>query len=399
MKKNKEKNDKKDSFFKDTEFNIFEVLFIAIVSIIFGILVTLIVVKDDNDDKYIKNFKQVYNDITTDYYKKVNKKKLTDAAIKGMFEYLGDPYTNYMNEDETEKFNNTVDGYYKGIGVQVSIINKEVTIISVFQNSSASRAGLQAGDIITKVNGKSLDGKKLSEVVNEIKSKNNMILTIKRNNKEEEYHLNLSSVEIPSVSSKTFDKNNKKIGYITISMFSFNTYKQFYNKLNDLENNNIDSLIIDVRDNPGGSLDQVSKILSLFMDKKHVIYQIEYNGKKTKTYSLTNDKRNYPIGVLINKNSASASEILASSLNENLDSIIVGENSYGKGTVQKEYTLSNGSSVKYTSERWLTPKGNSINKKGVKPTNEVILSEYYYKNPSYDSDNQLQTLLELLSKK
>ncbi len=399
MKKNKEKNDKKDSFFKDTEFNIFEVLFIAIVSIIFGILVTLIVVKDDNDDKYIKNFKQVYNDITTDYYKKVNKKKLTDAAIKGMFEYLGDPYTNYMNEDETEKFNNTVDGYYKGIGVQVSIINKEVTIISVFQNSSASRAGLQAGDIITKVNGKSLDGKKLSEVVSEIKSKNNMILTIKRNNKEEEYHLNLSSVEIPSVSSKTFDKNNKKIGYITISMFSFNTYKQFYNKLNDLENNNIDSLIIDVRDNPGGSLDQVSKILSLFMDKKHVIYQIEYNGKKTKTYSLTNDKRNYPIGVLINKNSASASEILASSLNENLDSIIVGENSYGKGTVQKEYTLSNGSSVKYTSERWLTPKGNSINKKGVKPTNEVILSEYYYKNPSYDSDNQLQTLLELLSKK
>lgn len=399
MKKNKEKNDKKDSFFKDTEFNIFEVLFIAIVSIIFGILVTLIVVKDDNDDKYIKNFKQVYNDITTDYYKKVNKKKLTDAAIKGMFEYLGDPYTNYMNEDETEKFNNTVDGYYKGIGVQVSIINKEVTIISVFQNSSASRAGLQAGDIITKVNGKSLDGKKLSEVVSEIKSKNNMILTIKRNNKEEEYHLNLSSVEIPSVSSKTFDKNNKKIGYITISMFSFNTYKQFYNKLNDLENNNIDSLIIDVRDNPGGSLDQVSKILSLFMDKKHVIYQIEYNGKKTKTYSLTNDKRNYPIGVLINKNSASASEILASSLNENLDSIIVGENSYGKGTVQKEYTLSNGFSVKYTSERWLTPKGNSINKKGVKPTNEVILSEYYYKNPSYDSDNQLQTLLELLSKK
>ena len=316
-----------------------------------------------------------------------------------MFEYLGDPYTNYMNEDETEKFNNTVDGYYKGIGVQVSIINKEVTIISVFQNSSASRAGLQAGDIITKVNGKSLDGKKLSEVVSEIKSKNNMILTIKKNNKEEEYHLNLSSVEIPSVSSKTFDKNNKKIGYITISMFSFNTYKQFYNKLNDLENNNIDSLIIDVRDNPGGSLDQVSKILSLFMDKKHVIYQIEYNGKKTKTYSLTNDKRNYPIGVLINKNSASASEILASSLNENLDSIIVGENSYGKGTVQKEYTLSNGSSVKYTSERWLTPKGNSINKKGVKPTNEVILSEYYYKNPSYDSDNQLQTLLELLSKK
>ena len=165
---------KKIVFFKDTEFNIFEVLFIAIVSIIFGILVTLIVVKDDNDDKYIKNFKQVYNDITTDYYKKVNKKKLTDAAIKGMFEYLGDPYTNYMNEDETEKFNNTVDGYYKGIGVQVSIINKEVTIISVFQNSSASRAGLQAGDIITKVNGKSLDGKKLSEVVSEIKSKNNI---------------------------------------------------------------------------------------------------------------------------------------------------------------------------------------------------------------------------------
>lgn len=407
--KNKKKKKKNNMYKKSTiknnikgvfniKFNLIEVIIIVAVCLVFGAFIGEFVSNRGTDDKYIKNFKEVYNSITTDYYKKVDKKKLIDAAINGMVNYLGDPYSTYMDEEEAESFNTTVNGSYEGIGVQVTIIDNKVVIVSVFEESPAAKAELKSGDIINKVNGEDVTGKSLDEVVKMIKKKNKLILNITRDDKTFDKELSITSVEIPSVSSKTFEKNRKKIGYLNVSMFSSKTYKQFNKKLKALEKDKIDGLVIDVRDNPGGALDQVTKVLSLFMDKKKVIYQIESNGKKTKYYSLTNEKRTYPVSVLINSSSASASEILAGAMKESYGATLVGTTTYGKGTVQKEYTLSNGTSVKYTSERWLTPKGKSINKKGIKPTNKVNLSEDYYKEPSEETDNQLQTALDLVSK-
>ncbi len=407
--KNKKKKKKNNKYKKSTiknnikgvfniKFNLIEVIIIVAVCLVFGAFIGEFVSNRGTDDKYIKNFKEVYNSIITDYYKKVDKKKLIDAAINGMVNYLGDPYSTYMDEEEAESFNTTVNGSYEGIGVQVTIIDNKVVIVSVFEESPAAKAELKSGDIINKVNGEDVTGKSLDEVVKMIKKKNKLILNITRDDKTFDKELSITSVEIPSVSSKTFEKNRKKIGYLNVSMFSSKTYKQFNKKLKALEKDKIDGLVIDVRDNPGGALDQVTKVLSLFMDKKKVIYQIESNGKKTKYYSLTNEKRTYPVSVLINSSSASASEILAGAMKESYGATLVGTTTYGKGTVQKEYTLSNGTSVKYTSERWLTPKGKSINKKGIKPTNKVNLSEDYYKEPSEETDNQLQTALDLVSK-
>lgn len=407
--KNKKKKKKNNKYKKSTiknnikgvfniKFNLIEVIIIVAVCLVFGAFIGEFVSNRGTDDKYIKNFKEVYNSITTDYYKKVDKKKLIDAAINGMVNYLGDPYSTYMDEEEAKSFNTTVNGSYEGIGVQVTIIDNKVVIVSVFEESPAAKAELKSGDIINKVNGEDVTGKSLDEVVKMIKKKNKLILNITRDDKTFDKELSITSVEIPSVSSKTFEKNRKKIGYLNVSMFSSKTYKQFNKKLKALEKDKIDGLVIDVRDNPGGALDQVTKVLSLFMDKKKVIYQIESNGKKTKYYSLTNEKRTYPVSVLINSSSASASEILAGAMKESYGATLVGTTTYGKGTVQKEYTLSNGTSVKYTSERWLTPKGKSINKKGIKPTNKVNLSEDYYKEPSEETDNQLQTALDLVSK-
>lgn len=410
MKKNNKNKKKKNNKYKKStiknnikgvfniKFNLIEVIIIVAVCLVFGAFIGEFVSNRGTDDKYIKNFKEVYNSITTDYYKKVDKKKLIDAAINGMVNYLGDPYSTYMDEEEAESFNTTVNGSYEGIGVQVTIIDNKVVIVSVFEESPAAKAELKSGDIINKVNGEDVTGKSLDEVVKMIKKKNKLILNITRDDKTFDKELSITSVEIPSVSSKTFEKNRKKIGYLNVSMFSSKTYKQFNKKLKALEKDKIDGLVIDVRDNPGGALDQVTKVLSLFMDKKKVIYQIESNGKKTKYYSLTNEKRTYPVSVLINSSSASASEILAGAMKESYGATLVGTTTYGKGTVQKEYTLSNGTSVKYTSERWLTPKGKSINKKGIKPTNKVNLSEDYYKEPSEETDNQLQTALDLVSK-
>ena len=164
-----------------------------------------------------------------------------------------------------------------------------------------------------------------------------------------------------------------------------------------MEKKKIDSLILDVRSNPGGHLLQTRQILSLFFDKKTVLYQVQAKKTKKKVYSLSNDKREYPIVVLIDSGSASASEILASCFKENYKNInIIGNKSYGKGTVQKSKSLNSGTSIKYTTEKWLTSKGKWINKKGVKPNIEVSLGEEYVNNPGHETDAQLQKAIEIL---
>ena len=231
-----------------------------------------------------------------------------------------------------------------------------------------------------------------------IKKKDKAVIVVKRGDEEKSFDITLEVIDIPSVEGKIIEKDGKKVGIITLSIFAKNTGTQFKNELDKLEKDGMEQLIIDVRGNTGGYLDQASDIISNFMDKSHVIYQVERKGKKTKYYSTGTTTKQYKIAVLVNGGSASASEILAAALKESYGAEVIGTTTYGKGTVQTTTKLEGGASIKYTIERWLTPKGNSINETGIAPTIEVELSDDYYENQKEENDNQLQRALEEITK-
>lgn len=259
---------------------------------------------------------------------------------------------------------------------------------------------MKVGDIVTKLDNVSLEDKDGTYLSDYIKNsgKDKVVLTILREEEEKDITINLSKVDIPYVSGEVIEKNGKKIGYIKISLFANNSYKQFKSKLEKLEEEDIDSLVIDVRDNSGGYLTSVTDICSLFLEKGKVIYQLQDDGGTVKKKDTTKEKRTYPVAVLINGSSASASEILASAIKESYGGTIIGQSSYGKGTVQQTRKLLDGSMIKYTTQKWLTPDGNFINEIGVTPDYEVILSEEYYASPSTETDNQLQEAINVLTK-
>lgn len=384
-----------------------EMVIIMIIAILFGFLIGNVVsftkkeTTNSSVPSELKEFVDTYNDIVNNYYDKVNKEELIDAGIKGMINYLDDPYATYFDGTSSTNFNQTLEGNYEGIGIEVTLDNKKVKINKVFADTPAKKAGIKVGDYITKVNGESVEGKSLSDVVSLIKNAKNkeVEITITRDNQEKTMKVTRTTVDMPYTSSKVYEENGKKIGYLKIEMFSNNITKQVKKELESLKKKNIDKLVIDVRDNPGGYLTQVTEILSLFMTKKDVIYQLQTKNNKEKVYSTSSKATySYPVVVLINENSASASEILASAFKETYNAEIVGVNSYGKGTVQKTGDLNNGDTIKYTVQKWLTPKGNWINEKGVTPTKEVKLELKENEILTEDNDNQLKAAIELASK-
>ena len=395
------KNKEKDLY------NVKEVIIVMIFSVGIGFLMCFGIISIFTGKNYFKVTRDLdkvidtYYAIVDNYYGDLDKNTIIDGAVEGMISSVGDTFTTYTNTGDTETLDETMIGSYDGIGCRVATYDDgKIVVIEIFEDSPADTSGLKVGDIITKMDGESLEGKTGTDVSNYIKNsgKNEVVLTVVRDNEEKEVTINLSKVDIPYVSGEVIEKNSKKVGYIKISLFANNSYKQFKSKLEKLEKENIDSLIIDVRDNSGGYLTSVTDICNLFLEKGKVIYQLQDENGTVKKKDTTKEKRTYDIAVLINGSSASASEILASAIKESYKGIVVGQNSYGKGTVQQTKKLLDGSMIKYTTQKWLTPDGNFINEIGVKPTNEVILSEDYYKNPSIETDNQLQEALSLLTK-
>lgn len=392
---------------KDKEsFNLKEVIIIMLFSFCIGIvlcfsLFSILVGK--NYFKVIHDLDKVidtYYAIVDNYYGELDKNSLVEGAVEGMISRVGDTFTSYADTDTTESFNEKINGSYEGIGCSVATYTDgTIVVVSVFEDSPAKKAGLEVGDIILKVDGESYEGKNSTDISNYIKDsgKDKVVLTIKRDEEEKDITINLSKVEIPYVNGEVLEANDKKIGYISISLFAGTTYKQFENKLKELEKEDITGLIIDVRSNSGGYLSSVTDICSLFLNKGSIIYQLEDTSGTVKKKDTTKEKRTYPVAVLINKESASASEILASAIKESYKGLVVGTNSYGKGTVQQTKKLLDGSMIKYTTQKWLTPDGNFINEVGVTPTNIVELSEEYFENPSRSTDNQLQEALNLLT--
>lgn len=378
---------------------IFSMLYFELLGIILCLLIFYALSGGKNFIKLYKELDKlinVYDTITSNYYGDLDKNKLIDDAIDSMVSGIGDNYTTYTDEKSTDSFLENIDGTYEGIGCMVSM-NEEgnILVVSIFDDSPAQKAGLEVNDIVLKIDGQDFQEKTSEDMADYVKNnKNNKIkLTIQRGEETKELIIVREKIEVPSVSNKILENQEKKIGYISISIFSSVVYDQFKEKLEQLEKDNIQGLIIDVRDNTGGYLNTVTEISSLFLKKGQVIYQLEDNNSIEKIKDETKVSRNYPVAVLVNASSASASEILASAIKESYNGFVVGTNTYGKGSVQKTKKLSDGSMIKYTVQKWLTPNGNWVNEKGVEPTNFVELKI------ENEQDNQIQTALELISSK
>lgn len=346
----------------------------------------------------MKKFINDYNEIKENYYEDINDKEILKKALESVVNSLGDPYSTVIDNSLSNSINTELKGEYSGFGIQIANTkDNRIIIVSIIDDSPALEAGLKAGDIILKMDGESVEGKTTDEFTKLVKNSNKqtIVLTLLRDNKEIDIAVTRKIVTLKSVSSKIFEQDGKKVGYIYISIFAANTDSQFKKELIDLEKKGINSLVIDVRDNTGGHLTSVENIISLFLDKKHVIYQIESKGKITKTYSKNNDSKKYKVVMLVNGNSASASEMLTAAMKEEYGSEVVGMKTFGKGTVQEVGNTSNTNlNYKITTKKWLTPKGNWINKKGIEPTIKVELSKDYIINPSEETDNQLKTAIE-----
>ncbi len=349
--------------------------------------------------KELSKFYDAYDTITDNYYGDISKEELVDSAISGMVSSVGDIYTSYSDTDTTSKFDEMVNGTYEGIGCVIQQSETDMKIITVYDNSPAEKAGLKVDDKIIKVDDIDISTTTASKLGDYIKSgaKDKITMTIIRGEEEKVVTLSREKIEIPVVTAKTFESNGKKIGYLQISIFSSVANKQFKENLEKLEKDGIDGLIIDVRNNNGGYLTTVTDITSSLLPKGKIIYQIQKGDKKVATKDKTSTNREYPIAVLVNGGSASASEILAGAIKESYKGYVVGTKTYGKGTVQQVKKLSDGSMIKYTVENWLTPDGNWINGKGIEPTNVVDMDSAYYENPGDENDNQLQKALLLVS--
>lgn len=407
-KKKKDKKKKIGIFSKEKEsYSFDEVFSITIFSLLLGVLacfsVLTILNKGKNYfvlSKELAKFVDAYDAIVNNYYKEVDKDKLVESAINGMVSSIGDEYTSYSDKDVTDNFNETVNGKYMGIGALIMKNEKDLVIYKVFEDSPSYRAGLKDGDIILKLDDKDTKDMSVNDIASIVKNDGNkeVKLLVKRGEENLDITIVKDMVELPVVSGKVINHNDKKIGYISLSIFSSVASEQFNKELVKLEKEGISGLVIDVRGNSGGYLTTVTDIASYFLKKGDIIYKLEVNDKVTVRKDKTKESRDYPVAVLIDKNSASASEILASSIKESYNGYVVGTNSYGKGTVQQTLVLSDGSMIKYTIEKWLTPLGNWINEEGVVPTNYVELSSEYLNNPVFENDNQLNKALELVSK-
>ncbi len=392
---------------EENKFNFLEIILLMFMAFVVGVFASQAIslkIPILNNTTVIEDTSEltrVYNLIINKYYGEVDKKELTSAAIKGMMNYLSDDYSMYFTEDEKNDFNERLNGVYTGLGVEITNdASNNAMIVTVFDNSSAKDANLKPGDIIAKINGEDVLGLGKEEVVKKIKGKNNYSfnMSVLRDNNLIDVKVVTKSITLSSVTSSVIEKDNEKIGYIYISIFALNTYDQFKEQLEELEKMKITSLIIDVRSNTGGHLTSVTSILDLFLNKTDVLYQIKSKDKIKKVYGTDASTRKYPIVVLTNELSASASEILASALKEAYGAKTVGIKTFGKGTMQNMLDLENGGMIKVTTEEWLTSKGNKINKEGVPVDYEVKLDEKYASNPSEETDNQLQKAIEVLTK-
>ena len=324
--------------------------------------------------------------------------KVEDGIYAGMMNGLGDPYTVYYTKEEYKALNEDTEGKYSGIGAVVSQNpnTKVITIVKIFDNSPANDAGLQVGDIIYKIDGEEVAGTDMDILVKtKIRGEEgtSFKMTVLRGDDRKEVELDLTrrSIEVETVAGKMLDNN---IGYIAVSQFDAVTSEQFKSNIESLQSQGMKKLIVDLRGNPGGLLDQVVDMLDYILPEGLVLYTEDKYGEREEYYSDGSHELKIPMVVLVNENSASASEVFTATFRDFEWGKVVGKTTFGKGIVQNVLPLGDGTAVKITTQHYYPPSGYDLHKVGIKPDVEVDLNEGA--KIGTDSDNQLSTAIDIL---
>ncbi|WAA09820.1 S41 family peptidase [Fervidibacillus albus] len=324
--------------------------------------------------------------ILESYVEDVDEKVLVEGAVEGMLERLQDPYSVYLNEEQSKEFRQSLESSFEGIGAEISEVDGKILIISPLKNSPAEKAGLKPYDEIVEVDGEPITNMDVYDVMMKIRGEKgtNVSLKIVREGMQKPIVIDVLRDQIPieTVFSNNIHHQNKIIGYLEITSFAQNTGKDFVHHLHTLEKEKLDGLIIDVRGNPGGLLSSVEEIVQEIVTNEKPYAQIEgKNGKRQPLYTNRTEKKPYPIVVLTDKGSASASEILAAALKEGEGYPLIGEKTFGKGTVQQQIELGDDTFMKLTMYKWLTPNGRWIHGKGIEPDITVEQSDLFHLHP------------------
>ena len=353
--------------------------------------------KSDDISKKIGKYKSI---IDRYYLGEVDEQKLSDGAIKGYIEALDDPYTEYISKEEMEDFMAETTGNFVGVGVYMvkDTESNKVMVLSPIEGSPAEKAGIQPGDFIISADGVEYSADDMSVLANKIKGEagTTVKLEILRKNETLTFELKRESIKVNPVNTKKLEND---IGYLQFSSFDDGTAKDFKEKYLELEKQGIKSLIIDLRNNGGGIVDEALEIADYIADKDSVLlYEVDKNNKEEIKKSKNNPIINMPIVILTNKNTASSSEILSGALKDLGKAKIVGTTTYGKGVIQQLLTMQDGSGIKITSEKYLTPNKTEINKIGIEPDEKVELPDSVKNVLKVEEkdDAQLQKAIEML---
>lgn len=357
------------------------------------------VVGEETNDK-LEKIQKILDD---NFYFEEDEQAKQDGLIKGYMEGLDDPYSVYYTKEEYAEFMEDTEGEYVGVGVQVSqaVDTKRITVVKVFDGSPAKEAGIEAEDVITKVDGEDVGEQELDAVVDKIRGVEGteVTLTVYRSSdgKDHDYTMKRKKVENPTVEYKMLSDN---IGYIAVSSFYEVTAKQFIDAVGDLNVQGMEGLIVDLRDNGGGLLDIAVEMLDFMLPEGKIVYTEDKAGNIIDSYNSTDEQQfTKPLVLLVNGYSASASEIFAGAIKDYGIGTLVGTTTYGKGIVQRMFPLDDGSAVKVTIAKYFTPNGNDIHKLGIEPDIEVEFDSAKYKESKGEEDNQLDAAKEEMLKK
>ena len=333
------------------------------------------------------------------YLHDVKEKNLNEGIYKGYVEGLGDQYSAYYDKKETKELTESLDGSFSGIGAVMTqdASSGVITITRVYDDSPAKKAGIKTGDILYRVEEKTVTGKDLDKVVSWIKGKKGtkVNLTLLRGTNSDKIKVTATR-DVINVETVKYKVLENQIGYISISEFDSVTGAQFAKALKQLQKKNIEGLVVDLRNNPGGSLSTVCDILDSILPKGLIVYTKDKNGKKEEYTSDEKHRLNLPMSVLVNGQSASASEIFAGAVKDYGKAEIIGTQTYGKGVVQNLFDLKDGTCVKLTTSEYFTPKGRSIDGKGITPDVKI---EYKYNAKDLKADNQLDKAVSVVKDK
>ena len=353
-----------------------------------------------SDSSHVQKIEYLEKLIDQEYLGEVDNDEMAEGVYAGLVYGLGDVYSRYYTADEYAQETASTDGAYAGIGVSIQKNkNGGVQIAECYEGGPGADAGLQTGDVITAINDTDVTDMELSDVVSLIRENKDktIVLTVFRENEEKsrEISVDVTDVELPSVFGEMLDK---KTGYIQITQFTGVTPQQYKDMFAELKDKGMERLVIDLRDNPGGLLTSVCDILREILPEGLIVYTEDKYGNREEETCDGKHQLDMPLAVLVNENSASASEIFAGAVQDHEVGTIVGTTTYGKGVVQELRQLSDGSAVKLTVSNYYTPNGNSINKVGIKPDVEVKLaSELLNKDEiTHEEDNQLQKALDVI---